>query len=124
MEGGYAVIYETPSHQKSRGLIFWVVNIDRKVKILLSLRRGFPSGDFPSGAFDEDNAPDVAPIDDALETNISSEFLQIPGTTQPSKMNERRGNLTENKTSVQKTPETAWNVYENTGDASGIRECC
>jgi hypothetical protein len=42
-------------------------SIDRKVRILLAMRKEFPTGGLPSIAPDEDNDPNMAPIDKTAE---------------------------------------------------------
>jgi hypothetical protein len=93
-------------------------SIDRKVRILLAMRKEFPTGAFPSIAPDEDNDPNTAHIDKTVGTDIPSENQQSAGRMENTKMNERRGNLLENKGSEWKMREGDGNVDENKGTYS------
>jgi hypothetical protein len=99
-------------------------SIDRKVRILLSLRKESPAAHLPSAPTNGDNDQDMAHIDNTLETDIPAENLETLRTMETSKMNERSGNIIENKGPLWKTPEQGWNVYENKGDITIVRECC
>jgi hypothetical protein len=90
-------------------------SIDRKIRILLSLRKEFATSDLPSTSADGDNDPNMGRIDKTLETDIPSGSLQTVGTTKDTKLNERSGNVLENKGLLWKSPGGPGNVLEKTG---------
>jgi hypothetical protein len=117
-------------------------SIDRKVRILLALRREFATAHLPGCPGDQGHHAEVEEINTALGIDIPSGVpanerahcgasLKKPqasfggsGTAVIRKVNERTGNVIENKGMLWKTPERSWNVYENKEDRSGIWECC
>jgi hypothetical protein len=98
-------------------------SIDRKVRILLALRKEFATSDLPSTSADGDNDPDMAHTDNTLERDVPSENLQTVGTTENTKTTERSLNVYENKGPLWKTPQDGGNIYENKRDTIRIREC-
>jgi hypothetical protein len=90
-------------------------SIDRKVRILLALRRQCPTADLPSAAPEGDNDTNIGEIDKVLEAEVPAQSLQAEGTSGNQKMRERSLNVDENKGPLWKTPERSWNPYENKG---------
>jgi hypothetical protein len=113
-------------------------SVDRKVRILLALRKEFRTGALPSIPPNGDNDPNMAQIDKTVEApgarhsreklalslsksgNPSSCGLTwtpahagVTTTDEDTKMNERCTNVDENKGSVWKTPEGGGNIHEN-----------
>jgi hypothetical protein len=88
---------------------------DRKVRILLALRKESRSGDLPSMAPDGKNGMNRAEVDKVLETAVPAQSLQAAATTEKRKTKERSLNFLENKGLAAKTPERSLNVYENKG---------
>ncbi len=86
-------------------------SIDRKVRILLRLRKEFTGLlDTPPG---EDDGGGLKDIESALESDITSYGLQGVEAPEDSKTKERRANVTENKGPVFSSPGQSGNVIEN-----------
>jgi hypothetical protein len=124
-------------------------SIDRKVRILLALRKEFLAGNLPGNATNGDNEANMCRTDEGVECprarhspeglapslarggNPSSCGLtQTPAyaaaatTDENTKMNKRTRNVTENKGALWKTAEAGSNLLENKGDTCTIRQCC
>jgi hypothetical protein len=76
-------------------------SIDRKVRILLALRRECPAGNLPSMAPDGENDTNIANVDKVLATDIPSECLEAVGTMESVKTKERSLNVIENNSRCQ-----------------------
>jgi hypothetical protein len=90
-------------------------SIDRKVRILLALRREWASGKLPGTAPEGDNDVNMAEADKVLDTEVPAGGMEAGATAQSPKMKERSLNVAENKGPLWKTPERSWNVGENKG---------
>jgi hypothetical protein len=107
-------------------------SIDRKVKILLALRKQSLAGDLPSTASDADNEPSMAHVNETPEDrgarhsrgggNPSScgltwtpAYAGVTATDENAKMKERSLNVLEDKGSQRKTLERSLNVTGNKG---------
>jgi hypothetical protein len=88
-------------------------SIDRKVSILLRLRQ--ESTNLPIGPPGQDDGGRVENIEEILGSDISSHKSQGVETFENSKMNERCGNVVENKGSGLQDRAGSGNVIENTG---------
>jgi hypothetical protein len=87
-------------------------SIDRKVRILLRLRQEFT--DLPVASRGQDGAT-TENIEEALDSDISSENSQRVEAMEELKMNERCGNVIENKGSGFENRAGSGNVTENKG---------
>jgi len=83
-------------------------SIDRKVRILLALRKKFLSGDLPALLVGQGENREMENIDKILGVAILSGAVASKGS-------EPRGNVDEDKGSVGKTPGRGWNFHENKG---------
>jgi hypothetical protein len=90
-------------------------SIDRKVRILLALRRECPTADLPSMPPDGGDGTNTTNVDEALQAEIPCQSFQTVGTAEDVKMKERSLNVLENKGPLWKTPERSLNVAENKG---------
>jgi hypothetical protein len=88
-------------------------SIDRKVRILLRLRK--ESIDHPMAPAGQDDGGRMENIEDVPESDIVSAHSQGVETVESLKMNERRGNVVENKGSRVENRPLNWNVHENKG---------
>jgi hypothetical protein len=143
-------------------------SIDRKVRILLALRKELASGNLPGTAAEGDNHPNMDRAGEAVECpsarhspeklplrlatggnpsscglahtptdagmtrrgeasprpyNVAAPHAGLTTPDENTKMNERSGNVIENKGPLWKTPEAGSNLLENKGDTCIIREC-
>jgi hypothetical protein len=91
-------------------------SIDRKVRILLALRKDYTILlDTPPG---EDDGGSLKDIDSVLESDMMSYHLQGVEAPGNSKSKERRGNVHENKGRALGDPGQSGNVIENKGSYS------
>jgi hypothetical protein len=104
-------------------------SIDRKVRILLALRKEFATSDLPSAAAEADNDPSMAQVDEMPEDrgarhsresgNPSScgltwtpAYAGVTAADESAKMKERSLNVYENEGPLRKTPGQTWDVCE------------
>jgi hypothetical protein len=90
-------------------------SIDRKVRILLALRKEYAGGNLPSVPTDVDTGTSMADTRQSSESDVPSETPQPVGTVRNTKMAERSFNVHENKGQLRRPPERSWNVDENSG---------
>ena len=88
-------------------------SIDRKVRILLRLRK--ESTNLPIAPAGQDDGARMEKMEEALDSDIVPEYSQSVDTMENSKMNERCGNVIENKGSNFSGPAQIGNVNENKG---------
>ncbi|MGO8731996.1 MAG: hypothetical protein ACLQVM_04280, partial [Terriglobia bacterium] len=88
-------------------------SIDRKVRILLRLRK--ESTNLPTAPAGQDDVARMESMEEALDSDILSHISQSVEAVEDLKMNERRGNVIENKGSGFENRERGGNVKENTG---------
>jgi hypothetical protein len=88
-------------------------SIDRKVRILLRLRK--ESTNPPTPPPDQDDGPTVGNTEEIVASDISSDNSQSVGTVEDLKMNEQCGNVVENKGSTLSGPGQSGNVIEDKG---------
>ncbi len=88
-------------------------SIDRKVRILLRLRKDFT--DLLAVPRSEDDGGGMEDIESAIESDIMSYDLQGVEAAESSKMNEQCANVTENKGTASSSPGPSGNVTENKG---------
>jgi hypothetical protein len=86
-------------------------SIDRKVRILLRLRK--ESIDHPMAPAGQGDGGRMENIEDVPDRDIVSETSQGVETVESLKMNERRGNVVENKGSGLDNRQRSGNVVEN-----------
>jgi hypothetical protein len=124
-------------------------SIDRKVRILLAMRKEFLAGNLPSNASNGENQASVCPDEETVECggarhspeklapslprdenpcpSARTQTAAYPGAAtacENTKMNERSGNVIEDKGPLWKTAEIGSNSLEYTGDTCIIRESC
>jgi hypothetical protein len=73
-------------------------SIDRKVRILLRLRK--ESADLPGGPPGQDDGPKVESNEEIVNSDNMSDNLQSVGMVEDLKLKEQRGNVIENKGSA------------------------
>jgi hypothetical protein len=88
-------------------------SIDRKVRILLALRREYTSGNLPSAPSDGDTGTSTADMGRASENDVPSETPQPVGMPEKTKLTERSLNVHENK--GWESPDRGWNAEANRG---------
>jgi len=88
-------------------------SIDRKVRILLRLRK--ESANLPAAPPDQDDGPTVGNMEDTFDSDIASDNSQSVGMVEDSKLNARCGNVIENKGSGLESRARSENVVENKG---------
>jgi hypothetical protein len=86
-------------------------SIDRKVRILLRLRK--ESTNLPSAPPGQDDGPRVGNMEEIVNSDIAPENSHGIEAVEQLKMNERSGNVIENKGSLRKSVVSDGNVYEN-----------
>jgi hypothetical protein len=86
-------------------------SIDRKVRILLRLRKEFI--DHPMAPTGQDDGARMENIEKVLGSDITSENSQSVGAVEDLKLNEQRGNVIENKGSGLDNRRRSGNVVEN-----------
>ena len=86
-------------------------SIDRKVRILLRLRK--ESANLPVAPPDQDDGPRVGNMEDTFDSDIASDNSQGVEAVENLKMNDRRGNVIENKGSGLDNQGPSANVVEN-----------
>jgi len=86
-------------------------SIDRKVRILLRLRKEFTNP--PIAPAGQDDGARTENIEDVPESDIVSENSRGVETVESLKMSERRGNVVENKGSGLDNREQSGNIVEN-----------
>jgi hypothetical protein len=86
-------------------------SIDRKVRILLRLRKEFTN--LPIAPPGQDDGARMENIEEVLDSDISSQKPQSMATVENLKMKERSGNVIENKGSRLENGERSGNVVEN-----------
>jgi hypothetical protein len=87
-------------------------SIDRKVRILLRLRKEL--ADLPiAPPAGHDDEPRMENVDEAPESDIVSDSSQSVGAVEDLKMNEQRGNVIENKGSGLENRVQSGNIIEN-----------
>ena len=99
-------------------------SIDRKVRILLALRREYASGSLPDMTPDGDSDTDMTNMEKISQRDASSETPEPVGAVGNTKMRERSLNVHENKGSFCETPERSWNVNENRGSYASSPGMC
>jgi hypothetical protein len=88
-------------------------SIDRKVRILWRLRKDFTN--LPITPAGQDDGARMENIEEALDSDISSQYPQTLETVENSKMKERSGNVIENKGSGLEDRQGSGNIVENKG---------
>jgi hypothetical protein len=94
-------------------------SIDRKVRILLALRKQFASADLPARPTGQgdDAGMDVISKIPGIDTPPAAPPTEEPVT---SKMDERTRNFYENKAPLWKTGQRSWHLIENRGNLFGL----
>ena len=81
--------------------------------------------EIPRGVYPERNAEILrCAQDDSERARNDTDNLVSRETMENKKINERSGNVIENKGPLLKSPDRGWNVYENKAGTPGMRECC
>ena len=88
-------------------------SIDRKVRILLRLRKDFTNP--PSAPPDQDDGPAVGNMEEIVDSDIASDNSQGVEAVEDLKLNDRCGNVIENKGSLFHSSRRSGNVRENKG---------
>jgi hypothetical protein len=88
-------------------------SIDRKVRILLRLRKEFTN--VPIAPAGQDDGGRTENIEQSVDSDISSENTQGVETVENLTMKERSGNVIENKGPALSSPERSGNVIANKG---------
>jgi len=88
-------------------------SIDRKVRILLRLRKELTNP--PVAPPDRGDGPTVGNMEDTFDSNIASDNSQSVRAVEDLKLNEQRGNVCENKGSRFKHREQSRNTTQNKG---------
>jgi hypothetical protein len=88
-------------------------SIDRKVRILLALRKEYASGNLPNIPYDGDTGMSMTDMDAISENDVPSETLKPLATPEKTKLTERSLNVHENK--GRESPERGWNAEANRG---------
>ena len=88
-------------------------SIDRKVTILLRLRKEFSN--VPSTPPGQDDGTERENVEEVLDGDISSRIFQSAEAMEGSKMKEQSGNIIENKGSGLENRERRGNITENKG---------
>jgi DNA-binding transcriptional MerR regulator len=91
-------------------------SIDRKVRILLRLRK--ESSNLPIPPAGQDVGAGMENLEEAFDSDIVSEDSQGVGTVEDIKLKERSGNVVENKGPAFSGPEQSGNVVENKGSCA------
>jgi hypothetical protein len=91
-------------------------SIDRKVRILWRLRKEFTN--LPTAPSGQHDGARMENIEEALDRDISSHDSQGVEAVEDLKLNERYGNVYENKGSAFSSPEQSGNVMENKGSCA------
>ena len=86
-------------------------SIDRKVRILLRLRK--ESANLPVAPADQDDGPTVGNMEDTFDSDIASYNSQSVRVVEDLKLNEQHGNVYENKGSRLDNQGPSGNVIEN-----------
>jgi hypothetical protein len=86
-------------------------SIDRKVRILLRLRKDFSN--LPIAPAGQDDAGRIENIDEAVDSDIPSQNSQSVEAVENLKLNEQCGNVIENKGSGLENQGRSANVIEN-----------
>jgi hypothetical protein len=86
-------------------------SIDRKVRILLRLRKD--AADFPIPPPDQDDGARMENAEEIVASDNSPDNSQSVETVEELKLNEQSGNVTENKGALWKTRRQIGNVVEN-----------
>jgi hypothetical protein len=86
-------------------------SIDRKVRILLALRREYAGGNLPSAPSDGGTGTSTADMARASENDVPSETPQPVGMPKKTKLTERSLNVHEN--TGREIPERGWNAEAN-----------
>jgi hypothetical protein len=98
-------------------------SIDRKVRILMRLRK--ESASLPSApAGQDDDGTKMESVEEVLDRDISSRIFPSAERMEASKMNDRCGNVHENKGLLWKTAPEARISMQTNGLSSLRRECC
>ena len=88
-------------------------SIDRKVRILLRLRK--ESANLPTAPPDQDDGPAVGNMEEIVNSDMLSDNSQTVGAVEDLKLNEQHGNVIENKGSRLEDRQRTGNVIENKG---------
>jgi hypothetical protein len=88
-------------------------SIDRKVRILLRLRKELTNP--PVAPPDRGDGPTVGNMEDTFDSNIASDNSQSVRAVEDLKLNEQHGNVCENKGSRFKHREQSRNTTQNKG---------
>ena len=88
-------------------------SIDRKVRILLTLRKGFSN--LPITPPGQHDGARMENIEEVPDSDISSHRPRSVETVEDLKLKEQYGNVDENKGSVFSGPEQSGNLIENKG---------
>jgi hypothetical protein len=88
-------------------------SIDRKVRILLRLRK--ESTNLPTAPANQDEGAKMGNMEEVVDSDISSEDSQGAELVERLKMTERCGNVYENKGQAFSSPERSGNIAENKG---------
>jgi hypothetical protein len=86
-------------------------SIDRKVRILLRLRK--ESANLPAAPPDQDDGPTVGNMEDTFDSDIASDNSQSMRVVEDLKLNARCGNVIENKGSRFEHREQTRNTTQN-----------
>jgi hypothetical protein len=88
-------------------------SIDRKVRILLRLRK--ESSNLPIPPLGEDDGARMENVEETIDSDMSSDNSQTVGAVEDLKLNEQHGNVIENKGSRLEDRRGSGNVIENKG---------
>jgi hypothetical protein len=88
-------------------------SIDRKVRILMRLRKELP--DLPTAPASQDDGARMGNDEEATDIDIVSHTSQGEETLEDAKLKERRGNVYENKGPAFPTYDRSANIIENNG---------
>jgi hypothetical protein len=86
-------------------------SIDRKVRILLRLRK--ESANLPIAPPSQDDGPGMENIREIIDSDLLSEHIQGVEAVEDSKLNEQHGNVYENKGPALRGPRPTGNTAEN-----------
>jgi len=96
-------------------------SIDRKVRILLRLRKD--SADLPSAPASQDDGAGMENVEEILDRGIMSDGSQSVGTVEDLKLNEQSGNVIENKGPLWKTGREAGMLLKTNIVTHEMQEC-
>jgi hypothetical protein len=98
-------------------------SIDRKMRILLRLRKDAADRPVAPASQDQDDGVRVENTEEMVESDISADNSQSVGTVEVLELNEQCGNVTENKGPLWKTGEEAGMSLKTNIVRREVREC-